>query len=249
MADHCSACLTLPAVITSDYKPKGRYEKLAGLDVYITGNESSKRGIITVYDVFGPQPPTLQGADRLSSHLDALVLVPDFFKGKAIELSIFPIDSDEKKQRAQKFMAEQANPEVNVGVLKEVTIEAKEKWRGVEGWGSLGLCWGGKLVALASGPGTPFKASGQAHPGRLAKEDAQAIRIPHICLFSPEDGTPEAMEEYGDVLKQGKSNVVEMYSSMFHGWMGARAKLENEDNAKEFERGYVQVADFFNKHL
>ncbi len=36
---------------------------------------------------------------------------------------------------------------------------------------------------------------------------------------------------------------------MFHGWMGARANLEKEDNLKEYERGYKQVADFFAKYL
>lgn len=73
---------------------------------------------------------------------------------------------------------------------------------------------------------------------RLAKEDAEKMTIPHICLFSPQDGNPDLMKEYTQILKaEGKSNYVEIYSSMFHGWMGARANLENEDNAKEFERG------------
>ena len=73
---------------------------------------------------------------------------------------------------------------------------------------------------------------------RLAKEDAQGMTIPHICLFSPQDGTPDLRKEYTQILEvEGKSNYVEIYSSMFHGWMGGRANLENEDNAKEFERG------------
>jgi len=72
----------------------------------------------------------------------------------------------------------------------------------------------------------------------LAKEDAEKMTIPHICLFSPEDGTPDVVKEYAEVLKaEGKTNEVETYGSMFHGWMGARANLENEENAKEFERG------------
>ena len=73
---------------------------------------------------------------------------------------------------------------------------------------------------------------------RLAKEDAESMTIPHICLFSPQDGTPDLMNEYTQILKvEGKSNYVEIYNSMFHGWMGARANLENEDNTREFERG------------
>ena len=94
-----------------------------------------------------------------------------------------------------------------------------------------------QIAAIASGPNTPFKASGTAHPGRLAKEDAEALTIPFICLFSKEDGTPELVEEYTKALEPNKHNVVEMYGTMHHGWMGARADLENEENVKEFERG------------
>jgi dienelactone hydrolase len=36
---------------------------------------------------------------------------------------------------------------------------------------------------------------------------------------------------------------------MHHGWMGARAKLGEEENLKEYERGYNQLAAFFGKHL
>ena len=58
------------------------------------------------------------------------------------------------------------------------------------------------------------------------------------------------MAEYAKILKQaGKVGEVETYRTMFHGWMGARADLQNEENAKEFERGYNQAAAFFAKHL
>ena len=72
---------------------------------------------------------------------------------------------------------------------------------------------------------------------RLAKEDAEKLTIPFICLFSKEDGTPELMKEYWEALEKSSENVVEKYGSMHHGWMGARANLEDKDNLKEFERG------------
>ena len=75
------------------------------------------------------------------------------------------------------------------------------------------------------------------HYRRLAKEDAENLTIPFICLFSKEDGTPELMMEYGEALEKNKENVVEKYGSMHHGWMGARANLEDKENLKEFERG------------
>lgn len=90
-------------------------------------------------------PPTLQGADRLAESLDAVVLVPDFFKGEPIALSIIPPDTDEKKMRAQRFMAEKANPSENFPNLIQTATEAKERWPAVEGWGVFGLCWGEKV--------------------------------------------------------------------------------------------------------
>ena len=71
----------------------------------------------------------------------------------------------------------------------------------------------------------------------LAKEDAENLTVPFICLFSKEDGTPELVEKYGEALEKSKENVVEKYSLMHHGWMGARANLEDKENLKEFERG------------
>ena len=66
------------------------------------------------------------------------------------------------------------------------------------------------------------------------------MTIPHICLFAPGDGTPEVMKVYEEALlakEKGGKNVVETFETMHHGWMGARADLEREDNVREFERG------------
>ena len=130
-----------------------------------TGSPHSTRALIAVYDIFGFAPQTLQGADLLSHSLDALVLVPDFFKGNALSLSLYPPDTDEKKKIAGEFMQKTANIESNVPILGKVLKEAKEKHEGVKGWGCYGLCWGGKMAVLNSGPGTGFKAAGTAHPG------------------------------------------------------------------------------------
>lgn len=106
------------------------------------------------------------------------------------------------------------------------------------------------MIALSSGIDTPFKASGQAHPGRLAMEDAKAITIPHICLFSKDDGSPDLVEEYGIALKEKrKENVVEKYATMVHGWMAGRSDFADPAAVKGFERGYGQLADFFAKHV
>ncbi|KAI0895130.1 alpha/beta-hydrolase [Annulohypoxylon nitens] len=249
-----SGCNEIPPV-SSDYAPKGTYETIAGLKTYVIGPQSPQLAIIDIYDVFGLAPQTLQGADRLSSSLNALVLVPDFFEGVYLQESWMPPDTPEKQAAMAKFREEKAAFPKNVEKLLEVRKAAGEKWPSTgDRWGVFGLCWGGKIVSLVSGKGNEglgrvFKASGTAHPSALDAKDAEALNAPHICLASP--GEPaDLVAQYKEILaKPGKVGVVETYDTMFHGWMGARAKLEDENNKKEFERGYNQVAEFFRKYL
>jgi len=73
---------------------------------------------------------------------------------------------------------------------------------------------------------------------RLAKEDAEKLTVPFICLFSKEDGTPELMREYQDALEmKKKENIVGAYGTMRHGWMGAGADFDDKDVVNELERG------------
>ena len=110
-------------------------------------------------------PQTIQGADRLAASLDAVILIPDFFEGGAIDVNFVPPDTDEKKKAVDKFRKEKIVFPENLQKLTRITLEAKQKWPTVEAWGVFGFCWGGKLAALASFEGTLFKCSGQAHPG------------------------------------------------------------------------------------
>ena len=95
-------------------------------------------------------PQTLQGADRIAESVGALVLMPDFFKGEPLPLSLYPPDTDEKKKTAMSFMATTANIDGNVVKLVEVVKEAKGKgeYESVKNWGTYGLCWGGKVCWL-----------------------------------------------------------------------------------------------------
>ncbi|ETS76267.1 hypothetical protein PFICI_11654 [Pestalotiopsis fici W106-1] len=250
------ACAKLPPA-SSDYKSKGSWDTIAGLNTYITGSPDARRAIIFIYDIFGPAPQTLQGADRLASTVGAVVLVPDFFEGVRAQPAWMPTDTEEKKAAFAQFRAERADIARAVDRLVAVRAAAGERWSAVDdegGWAVFGLCWGGKVGVLVSGKGNEgngrrFAASGTAHPSRLDAQDAEALNVPYICLASP--GEPaDLVAQYAEILsKPGKTGVVETYSSMFHGWMGARAKLDDEQNRAEYERGYRQVAEFFSKHL
>jgi dienelactone hydrolase len=164
------ACAKLPPAV-SDYKPKGSWDTVADLKTYVTGPPDARRAVVFIYDVFGPAPQTLQGADRLASALSAVVLIPDFFRGSYVQPSWTPADTEEKKAAFAKFRAERAAVQPNVEKLLEVRRAAAGKWPGVgeHGWGVFGLCWGGKIGVLVSGEGNEgttrkFSVSGTAHP-------------------------------------------------------------------------------------
>lgn len=118
-----------------------------------------------IYDVFGPAPQTLQGADLLATALNVLVFVPDFFRGNPIKPEWFSDKSEEAQQAKAAWQKEHMKFNETVPDLYSVIDAAKAKYPSVESFGAVGLCWGGKVTALASGPGTPFKATSQVHPG------------------------------------------------------------------------------------
>lgn len=74
--------------------------------------------------------------------------------------------------------------------------------------------------------------------------------MPYICLASPGEPADVVAQIKEIVSKPPKIGYVETYGPpMFHGWMGARANLEDETNKREYERGYKSIADFLAKYI
>lgn len=91
-------------------------------------------------------PQTSQGADRLAESLSAVVLVPDFLKGKYAQGAWFAAPPTDGPERAayDEFMKNVAF-ENHVEPLLKVTEATKEKFPEAKSWGAFGLCWGGKV--------------------------------------------------------------------------------------------------------
>ncbi|KAL4895506.1 Alpha/Beta hydrolase protein [Aspergillus ambiguus] len=245
----CDACQTIPPLVPHGYSPKGSYETIAGLKTYVTGPKDASAGVVDIYDIFGMAIQTIQGADILATRLNALVLVPDFFHEAAAKPEWLPVNTDEKKRLLTELMENQASIPKNVEVLREAVNVYRSVFPSVEKWAALGLCWGGKVAVLASGPGAPFIASAQVHPGRMDKADAEKLTTPHMVLAS-KDEPGDVVQDYKNIIDaNGIGGHVETYSTMWHGWMGARADLDAKEASSEYLRGYTQVADFFEKYL
>lgn len=113
-----------------------------------TGPSDATSAIFIIYDIFGFSSQALQGADILAradeSH-QYQVFMPDFFLGKPLSLSVFPPDTDEKKKQMGDFFAGPANPPDNAQKVPELVKKLGQKHTGIQKWGSLGMCWGGKV--------------------------------------------------------------------------------------------------------
>ena len=76
--------------------------------------------------------------------------------------------------------------------------------------------------------------------------DAEKIKIP-LAMLASKDESPEDVKKFEANLKGPKH--VEIFGDQIHGWMAARANLDDANVKKEYERGYKTLLDFFAKHL
>lgn len=66
-------------------------------------------------------------------------------------------------------------------------------------------------------------------------------------MLASKDEPAEDVKKFEANLKGEKH--VEIFGDQIHGWMAARANLEDERVVSEYERGYKTLLEFFSKHL
>ncbi|OCT45453.1 putative AIM2 family protein C30D10.14 [Cladophialophora carrionii] len=244
-----AGCCNTPAVVSKGYKEKGEWTTVDGLKTYVTGPSTATQGILVVYDIFGYFPQTLQGADILA-HADKehqyQVFMPDFFEGKPADISWYPPDTEEKGKKLGEFFQTTAAPPKTVEKVKSVMKELTAKNSGIQFWGIVGYCWGGKIVNLSAGAGTPFKAAAACHPAMVDPNDAPNVTIPMLMIPS-KDEDQEAVDKYEKGLKV--AHQIEWFKDQVHGFMAARGDLEKEDVKAAYEKAYQHLLDFFHKQL
>jgi dienelactone hydrolase len=111
-----------------------------------TGPPTATRAILIIYDIFGFFPQTLQGADILAfsdSEKPYQVFMPDFFEGEPADISWYPPDTKEKGEKLGAFFQAKAAPPKTLPRVTKIVEELGK--RGIESWGILGYCWGGKV--------------------------------------------------------------------------------------------------------
>ncbi|KAI0850873.1 Alpha/Beta hydrolase protein [Daldinia vernicosa] len=246
---HSEACCNIPPVVAKDYAAKGTYEELGGYKSYVTGPKQATKGIITIFDIFGFYPQTLQGADILATSdrsQQYRVFIPDWFHGEPAPLEWFPPDTEDKQKNLAAFFQKNSPPSVAAKVPDYVAV-VKAKYPEIKSWAILGFCWGGKVVSLVlSQPDTVFRAGVEAHPAMVDPADAEKIKVP-LALLASKDEPPEDVKKFEQNLKVPKH--VEIFGDQIHGWMAARSDLENERVRAEYIRGYETVLKFLSKYV
>ncbi|KAH7339508.1 dienelactone hydrolase [Rhizoctonia solani] len=230
-------CCTIPPV-ESNYKPKGTFETINGASTYVIGDKASKKAIIVTMDVFGMVPLTQQGCDILASQ-GFYVLMPDFLGDQALQNGDVPFDTPEKVEKRNKLFAGAGNPQARAADLVKLGEKLKSEGFTV---GSVGYCWGGKVVMIA-GASDALAAVAGVHPSILAPEDAANCKAA-IGLYPTKDEDPTAMEPFVKIAKDYK-----LYSDAYHGFAAARAKLDDPQYKAAYEDVYKRLSAFFKKHL
>jgi len=245
---HNEACCNIPPVISKGYQAKGTYEEIGGYKTYVTGPADATKAIVLIYDIFGYFEQTLQGADILafSDKQKYKVYMPDWFKGNACAIDIYPPDNDDKKKRLGEFLGTYNPPKI-AGEIPGYVKAIKDTNSSITKFGILGLCWGGKVAALAVKADTnPFAVAASAHPAMVDAADAKGVNTPFTMLASMEE-SPEDVKAFEDAL--GGPKHVEIFADQIHGWMGARANLSDSRVKDEYQRGYKTVLSFFGQHM
>lgn len=177
----------------------------ANLNKDETGPSTAKRGIFLCYDIFGLYIQAVRGADILASGYpptpdeagDFKVFMPVFFGDSPADIANYPPKTPVQMKAINDFMTGPANPDNTVPLILPLLDAMKKENPHIKSWAIMGFCWGGKIAALHSQKGTPFKASAQCHPSLLERGDATRTTIPHavlpsmdevpeVCVWSPE---------------------------------------------------------------
>ncbi|PKX96158.1 dienelactone hydrolase family protein [Aspergillus novofumigatus IBT 16806] len=250
MSGVSKACCSIPPIVAQGYQGKGEYKTINGMKTYVTGPDSASKAIFIVYDIFGFFPQTIQGADILatSSEQKYRVFMPDFFEGQPADITWFPPQTEEHKQKLGNFFQTKAAPPANLPKIPPFVDEANKlapNGKAFESWSILGYCWGGKIACLSSAKDTKFKAAVQCHPAMVDPNDAKNVTIP-MAMLASKDENPKDVEAFGANFKV--DHYVETFPTQIHGWMAARSNLEDEEVRKEYERGYKTALSFLQKH-
>jgi dienelactone hydrolase len=230
--------------------PEGRVEKIAGLDAYVTG-DNSEAAILIVHDLFSWKFTNNRLlADHYAREVGATVYLPDFLAGEEMPIDIMLQD----RWNDVDFPAIFARNSVEIRE-PEVIACAKELRETYKKTAAVGFCWGGSFaLRLAGARHQPplVDCVSMAHPTLITKEDIEGIGVVPVQILAAEvDPT------YTDELKVLTFQKLQSVGTPFdyqHFPVVQHGCLTRGDEKKEGERaamvrGKNAAVAWFTQHL
>ncbi len=76
------------------------------------------------------------------------------------------------------FRANCSNPAFTAPKVPGLMESLRDTCHGVQRWGALGFCWGGKIVSMTCAEDTPFVVGAQSSPGAIEPAEAERVSVP-----------------------------------------------------------------------
>lgn len=218
--------------------PVGREDKLADLDVYITGDNADV-GILVIPDLFGWAFPNIRLlADHYAQEANATVYVPDFFHGEALDVDLLGAGKFDQLDLPG-FMTRHGR-EVREPELFACARALREKHAVV---GAVGYCYGGwavfRLGAREHQAAPLVDFVSMAHPSLLTDKDIDEMAVP-VQLLMPEvdAASPPERKSYLFVTLQklGVPFDYQHFPGVEHACM-VRGSEEHEGEREAMTRG------------
>ncbi|KAF5009945.1 hypothetical protein FDECE_3851 [Fusarium decemcellulare] len=166
-----------------DGTPTGRTEQLAGLNTYVTGN-NSKAAVLVIHDLFGWTFPNIRLlADHYAKEADVTAYVPDFFGGDSLPVDLLAAEKWGEMDMAG-FLGRNSR-DIREPEIFAFAKSLREKYAKV---GAIGFCYGGWAVfRLGAKEHEPplVDCVSAGHPSLLKAEDIDGVNVP-VQILAPE---------------------------------------------------------------
>jgi len=237
--------------------PEGKVEKIAGLDVYVTGDPANKsKTILFVTDVFGYHLPNAQILADEYAKAGFFVYMPDILQGDPAPLALLqvvapPTDGSEPPKLDFDFGAwlGKHSPDVITPMLDGVISYIKKETPGGK-LGSVGFCWGAKYALALANSGGPVDAAVGNHPTLVdVPSDIEKIAKPVLINVGDNDSmmSVEKAKEAEAILEKKGGKVI-LYPGQQHGF-AVRGDLSDENLKTQKEKAATETMNWFYSHL
>ncbi|KAG9457428.1 hypothetical protein H6P81_001936 [Aristolochia fimbriata] len=218
----------------------GSDEVVGGLKAYVAGPADSKAAVLLVSDVFGCEAPNLRKlADRVAA-AGFYTVVPDFFHGDPFR--------PEKHLDFQGWRKLHAPDKASV---EAKTVVAAIKSKGISSIGTVGICWGAKVIVELAKT-YEIQAAVMFHPSSVTLEDIKEVKC-HMSILGAEIDQvtpPELVKQFEEALsaKSEIDSFVKIFPAVAHGWT-VRYDIDDETAVQKAEEAHGDMLDWFTKHL